>query len=125
MTTLTIGILPYEEMKARTLAIARGEIRPEPGDPTVWLPSTETLGKILSGPNRALLAEIVRGKPASISELAERTGRKVSNLSRTLRTMERYGLVALRMSADGRLAPEVAYDELTVKVPIAGGRSAA
>jgi predicted transcriptional regulator len=56
MITPTIGILPYEEMKARTLAIARGEIRRKPGDPTVWLPSTEMLGKILSGPNRALLA---------------------------------------------------------------------
>ena len=27
MKTLRIGILPYEEMKARTLAIARGELR--------------------------------------------------------------------------------------------------
>ena len=26
MTTLTIGILPYDEMKARTLAIARGQL---------------------------------------------------------------------------------------------------
>jgi predicted transcriptional regulator len=125
MTTLTIGILPFEEMKARTLAIARGELKVSPDDPKIWLPSTETLGKILSGPNRALLAEISQGKPQSISELAELTGRKLSNLSRTLKTMERYGLVVLRKAADGRLAPEVGYDDLTVKVPIAGARTAA
>ena len=118
MTTLTIGILPYDEMKARTLAIARGQLKPTPDDPKVWLPSTETLGRILSGPNRALLAEIIRSKPQSMTELAERTGRKVSNLSRTLKTMERYGLVALRKRSDGRLAPEVPYDNLTVKVSI-------
>jgi predicted transcriptional regulator len=39
--------------------------------------------------------------------------------------MERYGLVVLRKAADGRLAPEVGYDDLTVKVPIAGTRTAA
>jgi predicted transcriptional regulator len=54
MTTLTIGILPFEEMKARTLAIARGKLNVLPDDPKNWLPSTGTLGKILSGPNRAL-----------------------------------------------------------------------
>ena len=41
MKTLRIGILPYEEMKARTLAIARGELKPAKDDPKVWLPSTE------------------------------------------------------------------------------------
>lgn len=118
MTTLTIGILPYEEMKARTLAIARGTIKPSPDDPKIWLPSTETLGRILSGPNRALLAEIIRSKPQSLTELAERTGRKLSNVSRTLKTMERYGLVSLRKTSDGRLEPVVGYDDLTVRLPI-------
>ena len=31
MKTLKIGIASYDEMKARTMAIARGEIRPKPG----------------------------------------------------------------------------------------------
>lgn len=125
MKTLKIGILPYEAMKARTLAIARGELKPAKDDPKIWLPSTETLGRILSGPNRALLAEIARSKPQTMSELAEKTGRKLSNLSRTLKTMERYGLVALEKHADGTVAPLVAYDELSVTVPILDSRSAA
>ena len=37
-------------------------------------------------------------------------GRKKSNLSRTLKTMSRYGLVELRASQRGRLIPRVKYD---------------
>jgi predicted transcriptional regulator len=125
MKTLKIGILSYEAMKARTLAIARGKLKPAKDDPKVWLPSTETLGRILSGPNRALLAEIARSKPRTMSELAEKTGRKLSNLSRTLKTMEQYGLVALEKHADGTIAPLVSYEELSVTVPLTDDRSAA
>lgn len=81
--------------------------KPAKGDPKVWLLSTDTLGPILSGPNRALLAEIARSKPRTMSELAERTGRKPSNLPRTPRTMERHGLVELRKRSDGTVAPLV------------------
>ncbi len=35
MKTLKVGIASYEDMKARTLAIARGELRAKPGDPKV------------------------------------------------------------------------------------------
>jgi len=36
MKTLRVGIASYEQMKARTLAIARGEYRPAAGEPKVW-----------------------------------------------------------------------------------------
>ena len=42
MTTLKIGIADTEEMKARTLRIARGEEQPSPDDPKVWFISTES-----------------------------------------------------------------------------------
>lgn len=32
-----VGIATYEEMKARTLAIAKGELTPAPDDPTIWI----------------------------------------------------------------------------------------
>jgi uncharacterized protein (DUF885 family) len=35
--TKSVGIATYEEMKARTLAIARGELKPAVDDPTVWI----------------------------------------------------------------------------------------
>ena len=48
MTTLKVGIASYREMKARTLAIARGQRRLAPGEPKVWFTSTESFAKMLS-----------------------------------------------------------------------------
>jgi predicted transcriptional regulator len=109
MTTLRIGIATYEEMKARTMAIARGELKPAKTDPKIWFPSTESFAKVLSQKNRALLSTIAADRPDSLQALAERTGRKASNLSRTLRTMERYGFVRLKKGERGRIRPEVPY----------------
>jgi len=46
--------------------------------------------------NRALLNLIAEVQPESLTELANATGRQTSNLSRTLKTMERYGFVELK-----------------------------
>jgi predicted transcriptional regulator len=54
-----------------------------------------SLSQVLSDENRALLDVIRTARPASISELADITGRKQGNLSRTLKTMSRYGLVKM------------------------------
>jgi hypothetical protein len=48
--TLTIGIASYEDMKARTMAVARGERRPSKDEPTVWFTSLESLAKNPVGP---------------------------------------------------------------------------
>jgi predicted transcriptional regulator len=77
MTTLKIGIADTEEMKARTLRIARGEERPSPDDPKVWFISTE-LSKVLSAPNREMLRLIAEREPDSLDALAELTGRAKS-----------------------------------------------
>lgn len=82
--------------RERTLAIARGEYTPKPGEPKIWFPSMKSLSEVLSDNNRELLHIIRERHPESISELAKMTGRKQSNLSRTLKTMERYGFVALK-----------------------------
>ncbi len=66
-------------MKARTLAIARGEIKPRPGDPKVWFTSPESFARILSNRNRALLDVIATTHPESLQDLAAKTGRKTSN----------------------------------------------
>ena len=59
MKTLKFGIASYgEDMKASTMAIARGELRAEPGDSKVWFTSPENFAKLLSNCNRALLAQI-------------------------------------------------------------------
>lgn len=96
MKTIRIGILPQDEMRARVLAIARGELKPRPSDPKVWFTSMRSLAEVLSDENRALLRIIRETRPASIASLAEVTGRKPGNLSRTLKTMAHYGLVEMR-----------------------------
>ncbi|MGO9305197.1 MAG: MarR family transcriptional regulator [Candidatus Korobacteraceae bacterium] len=120
MKMLRIGIASYEEMKARTLAIARGQLKPKATDPKVWFPSTESLVRVLSDKNRSLLATIRDSQPQSLSDLAELTGRKKSNLSRTLKTMERYGIVKLERKAKGRVVPHVPYAGVTVDMALEG-----
>ena len=117
MKTLKIGIASYKDMKARTMAIARGKLKPKPGDPKVWFTSTESFAKVLSNKNRALLATITATHPVSLQELAGRTGRKASNLSRTLKTMEHYGFVRLHRGERGRVRPEVPYQAISLELP--------
>jgi predicted transcriptional regulator len=118
MTTLKIGIAPYDEMKARTMAIARGEHKPKRGEPKVWFTSMESFARILSDRNRELLDLIIETEPGSIAELAALSGRAKSNLSRTLKTMERYGLVVLKKGDKGRVKPRVPYSGIVLDVPI-------
>ena len=118
MKTLKIGIAGYDRMKARTMAIARGEHQPSRGEPMVWFTSIESFAKVLSGRNRELLALIAREKPGSLTELAELAGRNKSNLSRTLKTMSRYGLVELNEGQRGTLVPRVPYDRVSLDVPL-------
>jgi predicted transcriptional regulator len=118
MKTLKVGIASYEEMKARTLAIARGELRPKAGDPKVWFTSPESFAKLLSNRNRALLAQIADTRPASLHELAGITGRTPGNLSRTLKTMERYGLVRLHRGVRGAVRPEVPYRDVHLEMTL-------
>jgi predicted transcriptional regulator len=118
MDSLKIGIASYKEMKARTVAIARGEYSPAPGEPKVWFTSIESVAKVLSAGNRELLHVIVSRRPRSIQELAEMTGRKKSNLSRTLRTMALYGIVHLEKGEHGRVAPSVLHNRLTLDLTL-------
>ena len=118
MKTLKIGIADYDRMKSRTMAIARGEHKPARGEPAVWFTSIESFAKVLSQHNRELLEMIAREKPDSLTELAELAGRSKSNLSRTLKTMSRYGLVELKDGQGGTLVPRVPYDQVRLDVSL-------
>ena len=121
MKTLKVGIASYEDMKARTLAIAKGEIKPKAGEPKVWFTSPESFARLLSNKNRALLSHIAETRPDSLSALASATGRTAGNLSRTLRTMERYGLVRLHKGARGVVRPEVPYRAVQLEMTLSNG----
>jgi predicted transcriptional regulator len=118
MTTLKAGIASYEEMKERTMAVARGARRIAPAEPKVWFTSTESFAKVLSAGNRDLLRVIAEKAPGSLDELAQITGKAKSNLSRTLRTMEGYGLVRLDRGDRGRITPKVMHDRVELDLPL-------
>jgi predicted transcriptional regulator len=81
-------------MKARTMRIAKGEEKPVSGDPKVWFTSTKSFAKVLSA------------------------GGASSNLSRTLKTMESYGLVRLEPGHGRKLAPKMVHDRVELALPL-------
>ena len=115
MKVIKIGIASQQKIRQRVLAIAKGEITSKPSDPKVWFTSMRSLAEVLSDENRAMLDVIRQTNPNSISELAQLTGRKQGNLSRTLKTMSRYGLV--RMEKNERsLRPVVLADSYQLSI---------
>ena len=118
MKTLRVGIASYEDMKARTLAIAQGKYRPTADEPKVWFTSAESFARILSDRNRVVLQTIAEQAPDSLAQLAELTGRQKSNLSRTLKTMERYGFVKLERGPRGSVVPKVPYQRISLVLPL-------
>ena len=92
---LKIGIISREDYKKRTIAIARGQYKPRKNEPKVWFESVQSMAQVLSSENQKLLRIIKEENPTSLKELALVSGRNRSNLSRTLNTMSRYGIVDL------------------------------
>jgi len=120
MKTLKVGIASAEDMIARTMSIARGELKSTAADPKVWFTSPESFAKVLSNKNRALLNLIATTHPESLQDLAAKTGRKPSNLSRTLKTMEHYGFVKLHRGKRGKIRPEVPYQTISLTLALCG-----
>lgn len=83
MTRLSLAEL-REEMRG----VARGERRaaPLPAAPLLAALSREALD---------LLGVVLRERPATVAELATRTGRAQPNVSRSLQQLARHGLVKL------------------------------
>jgi len=92
---LKIGIISREDYKNRTIAIAQGKYKLRKDEPKVWFESVQSMAQVFSSENQKLLKIIKEQKPASLKELERVSGRKRSNLSRTLNTMSRYGIVDL------------------------------
>ena len=115
--TMKIGIMSKEDYKQRTIAIAKGEYKPRKTEPKVWFESMESLGQVLSGQNQKLLKLIRDRHPASIVELEAISGRKKSNLSRTLKTLSNYGIVDL-IKDKGMVRPVVNATDFQVELRI-------
>jgi predicted transcriptional regulator len=115
MMTLHIGIAPASYVKKRMIEIARGG-KPRPNEPRVWVSSLDSLARVLTEKNMLLLEMIRNSQPQSLGELARLSDRKLPNLSRTLHTMERLGIVELHEKSNGRKVPTVLCTTVQVVV---------
>jgi len=120
--TLYVGIMSKADYIKRTIAIAKGEYKSKTNEPKVWFESIKSLAQVLSNENQELLKIIDEKHPKSLSELETLTGRKKSNLSRTLKTLERYGIVVLQKEKN-TLIPKVNATDFRVEFGL--GSSAA
>lgn len=119
MKKLKIGIMPREQFQRRTVDIASGKIKPKRGEPKIWFSSMKSLSEVLSDNNVRLLKLINEHQPETLKELAELSGRESSNLSRTLKTMEKYGIVELRKHDNRKVQPIAKATEFDIQYAIA------
>ncbi|MEA2072743.1 MAG: helix-turn-helix domain-containing protein [Campylobacterota bacterium] len=114
MKTIRVGIMSTQQYRQRTIDIAKGVYKPKKDEPKVWFESVKSMAQILSNENQDLLQVILDNHPKSLKELQELTGRAKSNLSRTLKTLERYGIVELHKQ-NNALVPEVKATQFKVE----------
>ncbi|KGF29887.1 helix-turn-helix domain-containing protein [Oligella urethralis] len=89
---------------------------PDPDFPVdIWFDSLKSVANVLSKENQQLLKVIAEQQPKSVTELAMLTGRAVSNVSRTLKTLGQYNLVEMQ-STKNMLRPTVIHQEFLVIV---------
>lgn len=101
MTRCTIGI--------------RGQAEDPDYPVQIWFDSIKSMASVLSDENQALLYLIEQHQPDTLAELAQLTGRASSNLSRTLKTLERHHLVRLEQCGK-KLKSEVMATEFIVVI---------
>jgi len=117
MKKIIVGVMPKDQFQKRMLDIAAGRVKHKRGEPKIWSHSMKSLAEVLSDSNRELLKIIASEEPETISELAELTGRQLSNLGRTLRTFEHYGFVRLEKTNRAKKSVAIA-SEIDVILPM-------
>ena len=111
---MKVGIMSREDYRKRTIEIAAGEYIPRKDEPKVWFESLKSMAQVLSSENQELLKIILEKKPKSLSELECFSGRRKANLSRTLKTLQRFGVVDLEKD-QGRIVPKVRATDFKVE----------
>ncbi len=111
---MPVGIIQKDEFIKRTIAIAKGQYKPKKNEPKIWFESLKSMAQVLSNENQELLRIIIKHKPSSLSELEALSHRKKPNLSRTLKTLAKYGIVELS-KVKGRLVPRVKATDFKIE----------
>jgi predicted transcriptional regulator len=121
----------FDEFKAYTLAVARGEREVDQREPKVWVERTEGTEpdtvrfrsleagvKLLSARNRALLQLIATRQPRSVGELAALANRAPQNVQRTLHRLSAAGIVRLRPGEGRALRPELIARKVHIEIDL-------
>jgi predicted transcriptional regulator len=106
------------------IKIARGE-KPLSQEPRVWVSSLDALLRVLTEKNMLLLEIIRNSQPQSLTELAQKADRALPNVTRTLRSLERLGIVAIEVKEDGKKVPIVLWQGDKVELDFEAVRSRA
>lgn len=101
--------------KKRCVIESRGQTFDPNFSIDIWFDSLKSVANVLSKENQQLLKDVTERKPQSVTKRATLTGRAVSSVSRTLKTLGKYNLVEMR-STKTMLSPKVVYKELLVVV---------
>lgn len=109
-----IGIMPEKLIRMRVLAIAQGKYKPAEDEPKVWYTSFNAISQVLNPENVALLRLIDDERPQSVTELAEISGRKKSNLSNTLKALSEKGFVRMEQGEGRSLKPVALYTDFEI-----------
>ena len=118
--SVKVGIMPRKDYQQFLVDVARGKRTLKRDTPRVWFSSYDSLFQVLNSRNIELLGMILSRQPDSITQLAEISGRKLSNLSRTLKNFEHAGLLTWEKSVHGRSKkPVVTAESLDIRIPLA------
>jgi predicted transcriptional regulator len=91
----------------------RGQVQNADYPVDIWFDSLKSVANVLSKENQALLKVIAEQQPQSVTELAQLTGRAVSNVSRTLKTLYVLGIVCLTC-VSGKVNPTIKFRSFIV-----------
>lgn len=108
-------------MASCTIGI-KGQMRDIASRVDVWFDSIKSIASILSEENQKLLKVIAEKKPETLTELSDLTGRAVSNLSRTIKTLESHGIVEVE-SFGKSIKPRVKYRKFNIICELALGEN--
>jgi predicted transcriptional regulator len=123
----------FENFKALTMAVARGEHTVDPNEPRIWMEargstsgaetavqftSLEAGAKLLSAKNRELLRLIVTREPQSVTELATMAHRAPQNVQRTLNRLSAAGIVHLNRGEGRSVRPILKARKLHIEIDL-------
>jgi predicted transcriptional regulator len=101
-----IGVMSENFIRKHMIDVAMGKAKHDDKAPKFWFTSLVAVSQLLCAENIELLILMDKEKPNTLTELSELSGRKLSNLSNTIRSLESKGFV--RVDKHGQSSKPVA-----------------